>query len=1029
MMRRALQRVSVFAAPTISVGTSTVPGASNVAAPLVCSGRCHTDAKTVRAPHVYEQFVSSVNRAYVEDLMAQYKTDKASVDETWWPILDNLGSASPDVALIETFNRPEDQDLSSHLVTEKDRVDNMRLAWMVRAYETVGHSIATLDPLGLYEADLDSSVHVGLEPSRFGFKPEDMERSFFVTFGGALGQSFQQMVTGSARRPMKLREIIAKLKQLHCGTIGFEFMNSGYLDLRNWFRKQVLYAAEPLPASERKEIYEDVVKACGLEQFLHRKYATLKRFGLDGAEALVPALNATFSAAADSGVEAVTLGMPHRGRINVLVNVCGKPLKNIFNEFEGKTAKDDVKGTGDVKYHLGIHKQMKTRNGKEIFVNLLANPSHLEAVNPLVLGKTRARQVYTKDTEMNKNLPILLHGDAAFAGQGPCYELMGLCDLENFHVGGTIHIVVNNQVGFTTDPAQSRSSKYCTDLSRVCNAPVLHVNADDVDAVVKAARIAFAFRKEFKRDAIIDLVCYRRYGHNESDVPDFTQPLMYQAIRKHQVLVDLQAAKLVKDGVMTKDEVQLRKKEYESLLRKEFDEASNDDSFVKVKSPYEEANSNRYTNVLEMGALRETGVAIASLKKIGEKLTAVPEGFTPHNIVAKNIASRQAAIASGNGVEWCLAEALAFGASALEGIHVRLSGQDVERGTFTQRHAVRTDMTTGDKHCSLTKLAHVQAPVVVANSSLSEFGVSGFELGYSMENPKSLVIWEAQFGDFSNGAQVIWDQFLASGESKWVRQCGLAISLPHGYSGAGPEHSSARVERFLQLSDDPDTIPEHFSPSSAFTRLEARTSIGNWQVCYPSTPANYYHMLRRQTHREFRKPLIFCFSKARLRAPNTSSLAEMATGTSFMPVIDTGAVTPTTVRKVVFCSGQIESICADFRTKKQAADTDPTQFNDVVLVKLEQIAPFPWEHVAQVVTKYHSANSATQFVWLQEEPKNMGMWDFVRPRLQNLLRHMNVLSPCERLTFIGREAAASPATGYGGVHKAEEEAIVNAVFA
>ncbi|CUG93885.1 2-oxoglutarate dehydrogenase, putative [Bodo saltans] len=1028
MMRRALQRVSSRIPNAFMASTSaTVAVCSSTA--VVSSMRCYTDAKTVRAPHVYEQFVASSNSDYVESLLKQYRENKANVDETWWPILENLDSAAPDQALIESFQRPEDQDLSSHLVTEKDRVDNMRLAWMVRAYETVGHSIATLDPLGLYEADLDTTIPVGLEPSRFGFKPEDMDRSFFATFGGALGQSFQQMVTGTTRTPMKLRDIVAKLRQLHCGNIGFEFMNSGYLDLRNWFRAQVLSAAEPLPAKERKEIYEDVVKACGLEQFLHRKYSTLKRFGLDGAEALVPALNATLSAAANSGVETVTLGMPHRGRINVLVNVCGKPLKNIFNEFEGKTAKEDVKGTGDVKYHLGIHSKMTTRSGKELFVNLLANPSHLEAVNPLVLGKTRARQVYTKDTEMNKNLPILLHGDAAFAGQGPCYEVMGLCELENYHVGGTIHIVVNNQVGFTTDPVQSRSSRYCTDLSRVCNAPVLHVNADDVDAVVKAARIAFAFRKEFKRDAIIDLVCYRRYGHNESDVPDFTQPLMYDAIRKHQVLVDLQADKLVREGVMSKEEVLLVKKEYESVLRKEFDEAANDDSFIKVKSPYEEANSNRYTNILEMGALRETGVAISNLKKIGEKLTAVPEGFTPHPTIAKNIAARRAAVESGSGVEWCLAEALAFGASALEGIHVRLSGQDVERGTFTQRHAVWTDYNNGEKHCSLTKLGHVQAPVVIANSSLSEFAVSGFEMGYSMENPKSLVIWEAQFGDFSNGAQVIWDQFLASAESKWTRQCGLAISLPHGYSGAGPEHSSARVERFLQLSDDPDTLPAQFSASSASTMLEARAALGNWQVCYPSTPANYYHMLRRQTHREFRKPLIFCFSKARLRAPNVSSLEEMAVGTFFLPVIDTGAAVPSQVRKVVFCSGQIESICADYRAKKQSADTDSNIGNDVVFVKLEQIAPFPWEHIGKVINKYHGANPATQFVWLQEEPKNMGMWDFVRPRFQNLLRHLGVFAPNERLTFIGRETAASPATGYGGVHKAEEDALVQAVFA
>lgn len=1011
MMRRALSHVSVSSYLT---GTSAAL-------------RRATDAKTIRAPHTYEQFAAVTNLEYLETMMAQYATDKSSVDVSWWPLLENISSANPDQALIESFTRPAaDQDHTSHLISDKERVDNMRLAWLVRSYENAGHFIAKLDPLELYDADLNPTIPACLEPSRFGFTSEDMERSFFVTFGGSYGQSFQKMVTGTQHKPMKLREIIGKLNMLHCRSIGFDFMSSGY-HLRTWFREEILKSAEPLSVAERRDIYQDIVRACGFEAFLHKKYATHKRFGLDGAEALIPAMNAVIDESALGGVDSVTLGMPHRGRLNVLVNVCGKSVQTIFNEFAGMTPKAEATGTGDVKYHLGIEKEIKTRSGKNVFVNLLANPSHLEAVDPLVVGKTCARQLYTKDVTMDRNLPILLHGDAAFAGQGVCYEVMGMNDLENFHVGGTIHIVVNNQVGFTTDPIQSRSSPYCTDLSRVCDAPVLHVNGDDVDAVVKCARIAARFRKEFKRDIIIDLVCYRRYGHNETDVPQFTQPIMYQAISKHKVVVDKMASQLVADGVFSAEEAQLRKKEYEADLRQEFENAQNATGFVKVRT-FEEANSTRYTNQLEMSSLKETGVSLNSLRSIGNMLTTVPDGFTPHPIVKRTIDARHKAITTGEGVEWCLAELLAFGASALEGVHVRVTGQDVERGTFTQRHATWTDFTNGSKYTALKHLATVQAPVVISNSSLSEYGVCGFEVGYSMENPKSLVMWEAQFGDFCNGAQIIFDQFLASGESKWIRQCGLCVSLPHGYSGAGPEHSSARMERFLQLSDDIDTVPLTFSTAAnAAAMNESRIATGNWQVCYPSTPANYYHMLRRQTHREFRKPLVFFFSKARLRAPNVSRLDEMTTGTSFQPVLDSGK--PGVVaRKVVFCSGQIESLCADNRVKRQTASGNATAHDDVVFVTIEQIAPFPWEHVGAVVQKYVAANPSVEFVWLQEEPKNMGAYAFVRPRLQNLLRNLGVFSADKRLTYIGRSSAASPATGYGSIHKEEEDSIFNAVF-
>lgn len=992
-------------------------------ASLCTASRHVTDAKTIRSPHPFEQFASTTNLEYLESSMTA-----SEPNPTFQSIFDNIATASADDVLVRSYQRPETQDLKSTTVTEKERVDNMRLVWMVRAYEKFGHHIAKLDPLGMYEADLNYSVPDCLSPERFGFTADDMERQFFVEFSSSYGSSFQSFVTHESK-PLKLREIIEKLKALHCTSIGFEFMSSGYGKIRDWFRDEIKKSSTPLTNEDRKEILADVVKACGFEGFLHKKYATHKRFGLDGAEALIPAMNAALNEASGTGVEAVTIGMPHRGRLNVLVNVCGKNIVKIFNEFEGKTSIEELATRGDVKYHLGMEKEVTLANGKKVFINLLANPSHLEAINPLVIGKTRARQQYTQDKDYTKNMPILLHGDAAFAGQGPCYEVMGLAELENFNVGGTLHIVVNNQIGFTTDPHQSRSTPYCTDLSRICNAPVLHVNGDDVDAVVKAARIAARFRQRFKRDVIIDLVCYRRYGHNETDAPQFTQPLMYKAIEKQPVLVDVFGKKLVAQGVLSQAELDLHRRAYETTLSEKFHEAQKANGFVKVV----EANSSRYSNQVELQSLRETGLPLESLKDMGKKITTVPQNFTAHPIVRRTYEARNKAVESGEGVEWCLAEALAFGASSLEGIHVRLTGQDVERGTFTQRHAVMTDQTNNVKHQTLSHLAKVQAPVIISNSSLSEFGVCGFEAGYSMENPKSLVMWEAQFGDFCNGAQVIFDQFLASAESKWIRQCGLVISLPHGYSGAGPEHSSARIERFLQLSDDADHVPADLFKNDAAVMLEARIAEGNWQVCYPSTPANYYHMLRRQTHRGFRKPLIFFFSKARLRAPNVSSLSEMAVGTRFQPVIDTArSESATTVRKVVFCSGQIESIVADARAKVQAASGDATKHDDVVLVKLEQIAPFPWEQVAEVMDRYETRGPggvAPVFTWLQEEPKNMGCWDFVRPRLQRLLVHKGLLKQGERLPYIGRVAAASPATGYTSVHKDEEKTIVDQVLA
>lgn len=1009
---RVFRRVPLFAAPATS--TSRVPQLTTT------QMRFATDAQTVRAPHRFENFCDPESRDYVEELYKSWQKDRNSVDPSWTPIFENLASASPDEALVTVFRRPQP---ASSDVSDRDRVDNMKLAWMIRAYETRGHHTATLDPLGMFEADLDFSTPAELEPQFFGFSEDDMNRTFNVQ----LGARFGGLVT-EGTSAMTLRDIIQKLRQYYCGNIAFEFMSTGFVEKRNWWRQKIISTVDSKPTNaERLYTLDNLIKAERFEKFLHTKFATHKRFGLDGAESLVGAMNAMIEQASNLGVEHVVVGMPHRGRLNILTNVCGKSFSRVFNEFNGKTAGEDTDAfhSGDVKYHLGISRDLELSNGKLLNIQLLANPSHLEAVNPLVLGKACAKQLYLKDTEMKKVMPVILHGDAAFSGQGICYESMGLSELENFDVGGTIHIVVNNQVGFTTDPFQSRSAMYCTDLAKVNNAPVMHVNGDDVDAVARVARIAAEYRQMYNSDVVIDLVCYRRFGHNETDEPMFTQPLMYKKIRSHPSILVRYGEQLVREGVLTKDELEARIKAFDALLKREFDEAANLPAapiYVPGESA-DESPAEAYVNSLELQSLRRTAVDKAVLKEIGRKLTTLPDGFTPHTTVAgRVIQPRAQAIESGEGIEWGLAESLAFGALLMEGVHVRITGQDVQRGTFTQRHAVIHDVVTGKSHCPLSKIAKNQAPVTISNSSLSEFGVCGFELGYSLENPKALVIWEAQFGDFSNGAQVIFDQFMASGEAKWNRQSSLAVSLPHGYDGMGPEHSSARIERFLQLSDDQmDVFPRDFNIAEWAHISEKRIKESNWQVCYPSTPANYFHMLRRQVHREFRKPLVFFFSKKYLRAPNVSTLDEMAEGSSFRCVIP-HPVPITKPRTVAFCTGQIYHILREHQLTSDA-------FADVALIRVEQLAPFPVEPVVVQLQAHLAANPETKVIWVQEEPKNMGAWSFVRQRIDNCLKHVGRTGAAARVEYVGRPAAASPATGYGFMHNEETEAIKKGVFA
>lgn len=749
------------------------------------------------------------------------------------------------------------------------------------------------------------------------------------------------------------------------------------------------------------------------------KYQTHKRFGLDGGESFIAAMNTTINQGAALGVEHFVVGMAHRGRLNVLVNVVGKQLEKVFHEFEGRTDNNDVPGTasGDVKYHMGLTNTITAANGKQVGITLMANPSHLECINPLVLGKCRAKQVYGKDDAMEKTVPVLVHGDAAFSGQGVCYESMGLTALENYNVGGCIHVVINNQIGFTTNPGESRSASYCTDLAKVVNAPVFHVNGDDPDQVVRVSKMAMEYRQQFKKDVIIDLVCYRRYGHNETDQPKFTQPVMYQKVEAQVPVLQKFAERCINEGVLGKDEYAKEVAEYDTKLRDAFDKAS---TMTFDPKNWDESPADIYANSLELSALRETGVGEKHLKEIGRKLTEVPEGFTAHPKVKQVLDRRRENVEKGEAIDWGLAEQLAFATLALEGVHVRLTGQDVERGTFAQRHCKYHDVITGNSYLPLGAIHKNQAPVTVSNSSLSEFGVAGFECGYASENPKSMVMWEAQFGDFANGAQVIFDQFLASGETKWLRQNVLAISLPHGYDGQGPEHSSGRIERFLQLSDCPPMIPKDFDPSDWPHLCEKRIKAQNWQVCYPTTSANYFHIIRRQCHREFRKPLINFFSKQLLRGESAlSKLADMAPGTAVTCVYDHHKEIAKP-RKIVFCTGQVYSKLLDAQNKTAEA------YGDVALVRLEQIAPFCWEPIHDVIAKYRAiAGSDIPIVWTQEEPKNMGCWSFVRSRFNSLLKHMKYTTP---ISYAGRVAAASPAPGHGFMFTREEKAIVEDTF-
>jgi 2-oxoglutarate dehydrogenase E1 component len=884
--------------------------------------------------------------------------------------------------------------------------DSIRALMLIRSYRVRGHLQATLDPLGIEQATNNPE----LTPEFYGFSEADLDRPIYLD--GVLG-----LQTGS------IREVLAILRRTYCGNIGIQFMHIAEPEEKSWLQARFegpdKFEQNAFTREGKLAILNKLIEAEGFERFLHKRFPGTKRFGLDGGEAMVPALEQIIKRGGALGVDEVVFGMAHRGRLNTLAAVMGKPYRAIFHEFQGgSTVPSDIEGSGDVKYHMGASSDREF-DGNTVHLSLTANPSHLEIVNPVVLGKARAKQAFDirearggdaaaeeKALDRSKVMPLLIHGDAAFAGQGVVAECFALMGLKGYRTGGTMHFVVNNQIGFTTSPRNSRSSPYPSDVALMVQAPIFHVNGDDPEAVVFAAKVATEFRQKFHKDVVVDMFCYRRFGHNEGDDPTFTQPLMYSKIRALPSTREIYAERLIREGVVTQAEVDAEVARFEAFLDAEFEAGK---AFVARKADWMDGQWQGIG--LPEGDERrgETSVPAAKLADLGHRLTQIPNDVDMHKTLKRVIDGRREMITTGQNIDWATAESLAFGSLLDEGFPVRLSGQDSVRGTFSQRHSGIVDQTTEARYVPLNHLREGQAEFEVIDSALSEEAVLGFEYGYALTDPNTLVMWEAQFGDFVNGAQVVIDQFITSGERKWLRMCGLTMLLPHGYEGQGPEHSSARLERFLQ-----------------------QCAEDNIQVANCTTPANYFHILRRQMHRPFRKPLIIMTPKSLLRHKKAvSTLADMAEGSSFHRVLHDDAQTRPEVsgitikadkdiRRVVLCSGKVYYDLLDRREKNVA---DGKGGDDVYLMRLEQFYPWPMKSLMTELARFPDAD----LVWCQEEPKNMGGWTFVDPWLELTLEKLNVKA--KRARYVGRPASASTAAGLMSRHLKELDAFLTDAFA
>ncbi|UVC08399.1 2-oxoglutarate dehydrogenase E1 component [Rhizobium sp. TH2] len=968
-------------------------------------------------------FLDGANAPYIEQLHARYQENPASVTEEWQQFFAALADAPADISKAakgaswakKNWPVPLNGELVSALdgdwptvekaVTKKlearavaeapakaldpqeiERAarDSVRAIMMIRAYRMRGHLHANLDPLGI-AAPVDDFNE--LSPENYGFTAADYDRKIFID--NVLGLEYATV-----------REMIDILKRTYCSTIGVEFMHISDPEIKGWIQARIEGPDKGVEFSPegKKAILQKLIEAEGFESFIDVKYKGTKRFGLDGGESLVPALEQIIKRGGSEGLVEVVLGMAHRGRLNVLTNVMQKPHRAVFHEFKGgSAAPDDVEGSGDVKYHLGASSDREF-DGNKVHLSLTANPSHLEIVDPVVMGKARAKQdqiakEWDDDIiplrERVKVLPLLLHGDAAFAGQGVIAEILGLSGLRGHRVAGTMHFIINNQIGFTTNPAFSRSSPYPSDVAKMIEAPIFHVNGDDPEAVVYAAKIATEFRMKFYKPVVIDMFCYRRYGHNEGDEPSFTQPKMYKVIRAHKTVSTLYAERLIAEGLMSQGDFEQMKADWRAHLEAEFEAGQN---YKPNKADWLDGvwSGMKIADNADEQRRGKTAMPMKMLKEIGKKLSEIPAGFNAHKTIQRFMENRAQMIETGQGIDWAMGEALAFGALCVDGHKIRLSGQDCERGTFSQRHSVLYDQETEQRYIPLANLSPTQARFEVINSMLSEEAVLGFEYGYSLARPNALTLWEAQFGDFANGAQVVFDQFISSGERKWLRMSGLVCLLPHGYEGQGPEHSSARLERFLQLCAE-----------------------DNMQVAYCTTPANYFHILRRQMKRDFRKPLILMTPKSLLRHKRAvSSLSEMAGESSFhrllwddAEVIKDGPIKlqkDAKIRRVVMCSGKVYFDLLEEREKRG--------IDDIYLLRVEQLYPFPAKALINELSRFRGA----EMVWCQEEPKNMGGWAFIDPYLEWVLAHID--AKYQRVRYTGRPAAASPATGLMSKH-------------
>ncbi len=945
-------------------------------------------------------FLSGINSEFINQLYSDYLSDPKSLPKGWKNFFEGL--SEDEKLILNDINGPswspskkiKKINIAQNNIKDPDNLldsndnaikqasqDSVRAIMLIRAYRIRGHLISNLDPLSIQE----KKQHSELKPETYGFTKKDYKRKIFLD--GVLGLQYGD-----------LNQILGILKKTYCSNIGYEFMHMSDPEEKAWIRDRIEGPEKDITFTEngKRAILNKIIQAEGFEKYLHVKFVGTKRFGLDGGESLIPALEQIIKRGGNLGAKEIKIGMPHRGRLNVLANVMGKPFRAIFSEFFGKSVSASKDFEGDVKYHLGASSNREF-DGNVVHISLTDNPSHLEAVNPVVLGQVRAKQFFHNDKDRKKVIPVLMHGDAAFAGQGIVAECFAMSGLPGHNIGGTIHIIVNNQIGFTTAPRFARSSPYPSDVAKIAQAPIFHVNGDDPEAVTHCAKIATEYRQKFNRDVVIDMVCYRRFGHNEGDEPSFTQPIMYKKIKTHPTTLTIYGKKLSDEGLTSSKKLEEDKDKFKNYLENEFLSSKNYKSELK----WFDGVWSRFKPGLGKDKRGKSGVEKYLLTQVGKEIFKIPKNFNSHKTLKRVFELKEKMFQSGK-IDWSSAESLAIGTLLIEGFSVRLSGQDSGRGTFSQRHAVLRNQENHDRYIPVNNIQKNQKKFEVIDSLLSELAVLGFEYGYSLSEPETLVLWEAQFGDFANGAQVIIDQFIASSESKWGRASGLVMLLPHGYEGQGPEHSSARLERFLQLC-----------------------AGENMQVVNCTTPSNYFHVLRRQMHREFRKPLIVMTPKSLLRHKRcVSNISEFVSKSSFHRVLEDDAYKKENklislkkenkIKKVVMCSGKIYYDLIEEREK--------TKNNDIVFVRLEQLYPFPAKTLARVLKKYKKA----KFIWCQEEPKNMGAWNTVRNYIERTLEMINTKDI--NIKFVGRSASSTTATGNANKHLAQQKEILEKIL-